>query len=170
MTQIHADPSWLKAARNYIGLKEIPGAKHNSTILGWLEKLKAPFRDDETPWCGSFVGAMMLEGGRPGLPNPWGARNWLKYGKPLDRPAYGCIVVFWRGSKSGWSGHVGFVVGKDSRGRLMVLGANQSNMVRIDPFDTDRVLGYRWPNLAPHDDRYNLPLYKDGGPVSTNEQ
>lgn len=164
------DPPWLKIARSYEGLAEIPGPKHNPTILRWLDRLKAPFRDDETPWCGTFIGAVMAEAGYVALANPWGARNWLKYGKEIPAPAYGCLVIFWRGSKAGWSGHVGFVVGRDRKGNLMVLGANQKDMVRIDPFGRDRVLGYRWPNIAPHPERFDLPLLTSDGKVSTNEQ
>ena len=49
----------------------------------------------------------------------------------LNNPAYGCIVVF---SRAG-GGHVGFLVGKDKQGNLMILGGNQSNAVNIKPFD-----------------------------------
>lgn len=163
------DPKWLQIARGYLGVSEIPGPKHNATILKWLDRLKAPFRDDETPWCGTFVGAVMQEAGLPSLANPWGARNWLKYGKALDRPAYGGLVIFWRGDPKGWSGHVGFVVGRDQRENLMVLGGNQGNSVSIQPFSRARVLGYRWPNIAPLEERFVLPLLNSNGKVSTNE-
>lgn len=164
-----ADPKWLTIARSYLGVAEVPGPKHNPTIVRWLERLKAPFRDDETPWCGSFVGAVLDEAGQMPMANPWGARNWLRYGKALDRPAYGGLVVFWRGDPKGWSGHVGFVVGRDSRNNLMVLGGNQGNRVSIAPFSNARVLGYRWPNIAPRPERFVLPLLDSDGRVSTDE-
>ena len=44
---------------------------------------------------------------------------------------------------------MGFVVGRDPRARLLVLGGNQRDAVNISPFDTARVLGYRWPPGAP---------------------
>jgi uncharacterized protein (TIGR02594 family) len=166
------DPQWLQVARLYVGLAEVPGAGNHPKISAWLQKLKAPFRDDETPWCGTFVGGSLDEAGYPGIANPWGARNWLKYGVEIDRPAYGCIVVFWRGSKSGWSGHVGFVVGVDALGNLMVLGGNQGNKVSIKPFPLERVLehGYRWPGKWPYPGRFVLPVLDSNGRVSTNEQ
>lgn len=163
------DPKWLAVARQYVGLRELPGTRHHSTILRWLDALKAPFRDDETPWCGTFVGGVIEEAGYDGIKNPWGARNWLKLGVELDRPAYGAVVVFWRGSPKGWAGHVGFVVGRDRRQNLMVLGGNQGNAVSIAPFSPTRVLGYRWPGIKPYDQRYILPLLESDGRVSTNE-
>ena len=36
-----AEPIWLQEARKHIGLLEIPGAKHNTTISKWLTELKA---------------------------------------------------------------------------------------------------------------------------------
>ena len=161
-----SEPSWLVRARSYLGLREIPGNKHNSTILRWWNGL---FRDDETAWCGAFVRGVQNEAGYDAIKNFAGARNWLSYGVSLAKPALGAIVVFWRGSKSGWSGHVGYVVGKDKAGNLMVLGGNQGDMVSIKPFKLDRVLGYRWPPGAPLPANDNLPLLTSDGKVSVNE-
>lgn len=162
-------PIWLDRARAYIGQREIKGRKHNPLIVRWWQALKAPFRDDETAWCGAFVGGVLAECGLPVAKNGASARAWLKHGVHLDKPAVGCIVVFWRGSKNGWSGHVGFVVGKDRWGHLMVLGGNQSDAVNIKPFGTDRVLGYRWPSVWPLKERFNLPLLTSDGKPSSNE-
>lgn len=164
-------PHWLDIARTYIGTREIKGPKHSPIILKWWEKIKAPFRDDETPWCGAFVGGVLHEAGMVDkiVKGPAAARNWLNCGVPLDRPAVGCIVIFWRGSPKGWSGHVGFVVGKDRFGNLMVLGGNQSDAVNIKPFSRTRVLGYRWPSIWPDPKRFDLPVLDSNGKVSTNE-
>lgn len=164
-----SEPSWLIRARRYIGLREIPGKKHNPKIVEWWERLKTHFRDDETAWCGAFVGGVLVEDGKQIVSGPAGARNWLKLPNKLSKPAVGCVVVFWRGKRNGWSGHVGFVVGKDRNGNLMVLGGNQGDAVNIKPFSTNRVLGYRWPSIAPNPERYNLPIYESDGKVSTNE-
>jgi uncharacterized protein (TIGR02594 family) len=69
------------------------------------------------------------------------AKAWLEYGERLEKPCLGCIVIFDR--KGG--GHVGFAIGKDRLGRLLILGGNQGNQVSVMPFDTTRVLGYRMP-------------------------
>jgi surface antigen len=59
------------------------------------------------------------------------------------------LVVFWRGSRDGWQGHVGFISGVNSDGSLQVLGGNQGNSVNITRFDRSRVLAYRWPAGVP---------------------
>lgn len=161
--------SWIARARKYLGTKEIPGAKHNSAIVRWWEAIKAPFRDDETPWCGAFVGGVLAENGLATVAGGASARAWLNLPKRLASPAYGCVVIFWRGSPTGGSGHVGFVVGRDKADNLMVLGGNQGDMVSIKPFARSRVLGYRWPSIAPDPSRYELPLLNSDGRVSTNE-
>lgn len=159
-------PSWLEHARSYLGQKEIKGPKHNPLILGWWKKINAAwFTDDETPWCGAFVGGVLAESGMKVAKNAASARAWLNYGHELKKPAVGCIVIFARNG----GGHVGFVVGKDQKGNLMVLGGNQGDTVTIAPFAMSRVLGYRWPGVAPFDYRYDLPLVKSSGKVSTNE-
>jgi uncharacterized protein (TIGR02594 family) len=164
-----SDPLWLARARSFIGLRELPGKNTSTTIAGWLAKLKAPWKDDETPWCGTFVAAVLSDSGFKPVDGWAGARKWLNFGVKLPAPALGCIVVFWRGNPQGWSGHVGFVVGKDAKGNLMVLGGNQGDMVSIKPFSRDRTLGYRWPAGVPTPTMNALPLLTSDGKVSTDE-
>lgn len=173
--------NWIAEAKKYIGIKEVKGVKHNPIILElWKsafeatnQPMPAVFNNDETPWCGGFVGGVLAKAGLVHhIPKNFSmARSWLKAGTKLDKPAYGCIVVFWRGSPNGTSGHVGFVVGKDKFGNLMVLGGNQADKVSIVPFSRARVLGYRWcgtQNL-PANHRFTLPILNSDGKVSINE-
>lgn len=173
--------NWISIAKQYIGQKEIKGTKHNPIVLElWRgafdatkQAMPAVFNNDETPWCGGFVGGVLAKAGLAHhIPKAFAmARSWVNAGTKLDKPAYGCVVVFWRGTRSGQSGHVGFCVGQDSRGNLMILGGNQGDTVSIVPFDKGRVLGYRWcgtqAHPAPH--RYDLSLLASNGRVSTNE-
>lgn len=161
-------PYWLDAARRYIGIHEIHGPQHNETIIRWWSKIGALFRDDETPWCAAFVGGVLEECDIRSTRSA-AARSYLTHGKPLDAPALGAIVVFWRGKPDGWSGHVGFIAGEDKAGNLMVLGGNQGDAVNIKPFARDRVLGYRWPGDKPFPWRYDLPELTSDGELSTNE-
>ncbi len=169
--------NWLKIAREYIGQKEINGTKHNPIIVQlWklaFEATKQPmpavFTNDETPWCGGFVGGVLAKAGLAHhIPKSFAmARAWAAAGTKLDKPAYGCVVVF---SRDG-GGHVGLVVGRDRYGNLMVLGRNQGDAVNIKPFAKSRVLTYRWcgtQNL-PAAGRYNLPVLTSDGRVSKNE-
>ena len=156
---------WLTEARKHIGLKEVPGAGNNPTIIGWLTRLKAWWKEDLTPWCGTFV-AHCLFSAEIAPPKAWyRAKAYLEWGIWIPAPIVGCVVVFDR--KGG--GHVGFVVGKDSRGRLMVLGGNQSDAVSIAPFELGRVAGYRWPPNRTVPTAYTLPILASNGASSTNE-
>ena len=161
---------WISEARQHIGLSEIPGKAHNPTIQNWLRSLTAWWSDDETAWCGTFVAYCCRVGGRDVPKNWFRALSWADAGTRLDEPAYGCIAVF---SRVG-GGHVGFVVGRDREGNIMVLGGNQGNRVSIARFDPKRVTAYVWPSdggnaKQPNRDRFNLPYLLASGNLSTNE-
>lgn len=139
------DPQWLAIARPLIGLHEIHGAEHSPEILGmWRAIKRSGIQSDEVPWCAAFVGACLE---RAGIRSSRfeSAASYLNWGVRLDGPCHGCIVVF---SRDG-GGHVGFVVGLDPAGRLLVLGGNQGDQVSIKAFPVDRVTGYRWPVDVP---------------------
>jgi uncharacterized protein (TIGR02594 family) len=162
------EPVWLRRARQEIGVREIVGSRHSRRVLSYWELAKLSFTDDETPWCAGYVAAMLedcdIRSPRSGM-----ARSFQRWGKELSKPIPGCIVVFWRGSKGGSSGHVGFVTGRDQASNLMVLGGNQGNAVNIKPFLTSRVLSYRWPST--YDTKgAELSTVNSDGIVSNNEQ
>ena len=94
--------------------------------------------------------------------NPLGARNWLAFGVPQQKPALGDVLVFWRGTSGGFSGHVGLYVGEDAQA-FHVLGGNQSDAVTIAFFAKSCLLGARWQRVrvlrgrrrgAPHHQRH----------------
>lgn len=156
-------PHWLQIARAYEGIREIRGPKHHSTIIRWLEKLNAWWRNDEVPWCGVYCAAVMQEAGLPYPKYYMRAKAWSDYGALLrpDRLAPGAILVFDR--KGG--GHVGFYVGEDAE-FYYVLGGNQSNMVNVMKLGKSRLVASRWPRGEPVTGQ---PVYMEGGMVSTNE-
>lgn len=154
---------WIEEARKHIGLREIKGQKHSTVITNWLVRLKAWWKDDETPWCGVFA-AHCMQSARFDIPKHWyRAKDWLTWGVVIAEPAYGAIVVFER--KGG--GHVGFVVGKDRSGNLLVLGGNQGDAVNIRAFPLNRVSGYRWPSGFVLPVKFELAV--GAGELSTNE-
>lgn len=164
-------PFWLQRAMTYIGVAEIAGVKHAAKILSWWQMIRSAFRDDETPWCAAFVGGVLEECGIRSSRSA-AARSYTKWGTALTGPAVGAIVTFWRGTPTGGSGHVGFVVGKDQAGNLMVLGGNQGNSVCVKPFAQTRVLAYSWPQsiAKPYDIGFDkLPVVQSDGRLSTNE-
>lgn len=158
-----SEPSWLKIARSYEGLKEIPGPRHNQTIIRWLGKLKAWWSDDETPWCGVFVARCMQESNLPYPKFYMRAKAWSDYGSLLrrDRLAPGAILVFDRAG----GGHVGLYLGEDA-GHYFVLGGNQGNAVNVMKLGKSRLVASRWPKGEPV---IGKPVYMNGGSVSTNE-
>lgn len=131
-------------AKEYLGLKEYPGAKHNPTIVQFAETVGHGWvQDDETPWCASFVGACLAQAGLQGT-GKLNARSYLGWGEEIniaDAEA-GDIVVFWRGSPDSWTGHVGFYAGHGTN-TVQVLGGNQGNSVSIADYPTSRLLGVR---------------------------
>lgn len=135
------EPKWIELARRLIGLHEVKGPTNNPEILAmWRDIRRGGIKDDETPWCAAFVGAMLE---RAGIVSSRfeSAKSYLDWGLPLKNPIPGCVVVF---SRDG-GGHVGFVVGQDGAGNLLVLGGNQADAVNIKAFPRSRVTGYRWP-------------------------
>lgn len=156
-------PRWLQIAEGYVGVREVRGPRHNPTIIRWLERLNAWWRNDEVPWCGVFCAAVMQEAGLPYPKLYMRAKAWSDYGALLrrDRLAPGAILVFDR--KGG--GHVGFYVGEDA-GFYYVLGGNQSNAVNVMKLGKSRLVASRWPRGEPV---IGKPVYMTGGMVSTNE-
>ena len=167
------EPKWLQVARSYLGLHEYKGNRHNPKILEWWIKIRMPFTDDETPWCAGFVGGVLEECGIRSTRSA-GARSylWQHWGMQLKGPCVGAVVVFWRGSRTGTKGHVGFVVGRDQHGNLMVIGGNQGDAVTIKPFSTDRVLSDHYPAGVAVKGGIgfsSLPVVDSNGMLSTNE-
>lgn len=134
-----------EAMREY-GLQEIPGPKHNQRIMQMLREVEFPFHDDETSWCGTFISAMAKRAGLTFPERGFSARAWLEWGEsvPADEVMTGDVVVYWRSSKTSWKGHVGLFISRSPDGKgIYTLGGNQRNMVSIQLYKAERVLGFR---------------------------
>jgi uncharacterized protein (TIGR02594 family) len=165
-------PDWVVEAAKQNELREIVGPKHNQTIIGWVKELGgASWRDDETPWCGTFVAHCLQVAGRAYPKNWYRALAYSDYGTKLNKPAYGAIGVMTR--KGG--GHVTFIIGKLPDGRLACLGGNQNNQVNVTAYPLDRFENFIWPEKAgstkstPLPDRFELPIYKGNLTAVTSE-
>ncbi len=135
----------MEIANSYVGTDEIRGSKHNPVILEYFDAVGHGWvKDDETPWCAAFVGAVLEEAGHKGT-GSLAARSYLNWGHKVTRPKYGDLVVFWRGTKDGWQGHVGFYV-RETKEYVYCLGGNQKNSVNVSRYSKDRILGYRRPS------------------------
>jgi len=96
-------------------------------------------KDDETPWCSSFVNWCVGNAGYT-VTGSAAARSWAKYGQSC-KPHPGCIVVMTRTG----GGHVGFYV-RETAKYVYILGGNQSNKVSIAGYDKGRIIAYRLPS------------------------
>lgn len=159
------EQTWITKAKSYIGLKEIKGDVAAPEIVQFWKDIKnSGLKDDETPWCAGFVGACLEQVGIKSTRSA-ASQSYLNWGEVLSKPIMGCIVVF----KRDGGGHVGFVMGKDQNGNIMVLGGNQSDAVNIKPFKTERIVGYRWPIGVKHPIETTLKIASSDGKLSTNE-
>jgi uncharacterized protein (TIGR02594 family) len=135
-------PRWIISALSGLGETEIPGAATNAFIGRCLLSVKQS-SDDEIPWCSAYVNYAFVLSGIAGTDNA-AARSWLEWGDELKELKFGCVGVFQRGLEL-WQGHVGFCFGKwgDS---IILLGGNQSNMVKFSLYPATTLLGLRWPS------------------------
>lgn len=132
----------LQIALSQYLTKEFTGSKHNPEVLKYFDEIgHAYVDDDETPWCSAFMNWVAMKAGaeRSGKVN---ARSWMNAGEETTDPQPGDVCVLWRGSKSGWQGHVAIFIAKKD-GLVHMLGGNQNDMVCITSYPEDRILGYR---------------------------
>lgn len=152
-------PRILKTGLSLYGVVETPGSRSTPAIMAWARRvgIEKIYLNDDTAWCGLYMAYVALEAGWEPPVNPLGARNWLSFGRPVSEgpgpaaPALGDVLVFWRGSRSGWMGHVGLYVGEDHEA-YHVLGGNQDNRVSIKRIPKNRLLGARrcpWRTAQP---------------------
>ena len=138
-------PEWVKIAYNELGVREIPGPQENPHIVKYFSVIgaKPNYRDDIDDWASAFVewSLNQVEIYGPKSDEPFA---WLEWGKELDKPVIGCIVVM---SFSGLH-HVGFYFGEDAD-FVHVLGGNEDDAVNIFRYPKSSVYGYRWPPKMP---------------------
>lgn len=133
-------------AISQIGFGEVNGDADNPEILKYFDELGFDGKKlkDETAWCSAFVNWCAKTCGLE-YSGKLNARSWLTVGEPLEEncePQIGDLVVFWRGSKDSWKGHVGIYMNKVDNW-IFVLGGNQSNSVSVMPYSDSRLLEYR---------------------------
>lgn len=139
---------WLDVGQRKKGLHE---KRDNAALKAFLKSDGKTLGDPASlPWCGDFVETCIaLALPEEPLPNnPYGAINWLQFGKPVS-PRKGAVLVFWRGSPASWTGHVGFYVSEDAT-HFHVLGGNQTDSITVSRIAKARLRkdGSRWPLTA----------------------
>lgn len=137
----------MAIARREIGTKEVVGSRHSPRVLQYHGATRLQARDDETPWCASFV-CWVLEQSCIASTRSAAAIHYETWGQALESPTVGAIVVFDRPTlKNPRSRHVAFFDHEDGDD-WYVLGGNQRNQVCIAPYPRDRVNAVRWPLIS----------------------
>jgi uncharacterized protein (TIGR02594 family) len=162
-------PKMLKIALELYGIRETVGQKHNPVILEWAKQLglEKIYKDDETPWCGLFMGVLAQRAGKDNPLKSYDilrALKWAEFGKSVPVPMLGDVLVF----KRSGGGHVGLYVGEDEIA-YHVLGGNQGNGVNIMRLAKSRLHAARRPhyNMIPMNVR--IVRLSPQGAISTNE-
>ena len=134
----------LNIGLSQYGVKEIPGTKHNPTIVGYSKEIGyGGVVDDETAWCSIFMNWCALKAGLQ-RSKKLNARSWLNIGEEVKEPQAGDVVIFWSESKNSWKGHVAIYVNhSENKKYINCLGGNQSNKVCIRAYKAEQLLGFR---------------------------
>ena len=141
---------WMNQAISQLGVTEDkrPG-KSNPNVIEY-HSTTGKFKDDAVPWCASFANWCLVQSDIRSL-NSARAFDYKNFGVKLGKPAYGAIAIM------NYS-HVGFVAGRNSDGRIVILGGNQGDAVNYSPNAVSAVLQYRYPKgFKPN---YKLPAFK----------
>lgn len=141
-------PVWLNWMMSKLGLQEVAGAGDNPEIIEWMKLTTLPrsMWHDATAWCSVAANAAFMLNGIEGTRSA-AALDWLKWGKKLDKPKLGCVVVFNRYNSNGEliGGHVAFFL-EQKGDRIQVVGGNQGDAITKQWYSTANVRGYRWPD------------------------
>ena len=131
-TADRANAGVYSIAKTYVGLHE---RKHTGKL-----KRSVGVNPIRTPWCGAFVGAVVKRGGGTLPAGHMRAASWAKWGKSvsLANARKGDVVVV----RTRRGHHVGFFSGK-SGNKVMLLGGNQSNQVKVSGYRVSSIRAIR---------------------------
>ena len=162
---------WIDAAFEELGTARFEGEASNPRIEEYLThtQLTGAAINDKTSWCAGFANFALESREIKGTGSAM-ALSFRHFGESLDNPAYGSIATI---SYGGGKGHVGFVVGKNSNGQILILGGNQGaakkggqNEVNISPNSASK-FKYNYP--AGYKPYYNLPVLNIKGKAVSYE-
>lgn len=134
---------YMEEALKWMGTKEVAGPVANKDIVMFDKYTSLKATSDEVPWCSSFANYVVHACGDKGT-NSAAARSWLDWGKAIDKPEYGCLVIIDRRDKGNPNAaHVTFYICDVEPAHIQCVGGNQGDMVKMSVYPKDKVLGYR---------------------------
>lgn len=159
----------IEVLSHEIGVKEVRGRESSPQILRYAKESGFEnYTSDETAWCSLFANWIAFNVNLERT-DDLAARSWLNVGIPIDQPEPGDVVVFLRGDRNSWQGHVAFFMGFSfDHSRVYCIGGNQGNQVSLTAYPLERVIGFRRlrkltvPNLS----KINLKLGDTGKEVA----
>jgi uncharacterized protein (TIGR02594 family) len=137
------EPAWMSLAFAERGVRRFGPGESNPRIVEYNAHTNLAGYDDKISWCSSFLNWCLARTGQRGTGSAL-ARSWLEWGRALDSPVYGCVVVLSRDDPASWKGHVSFYLRHDAD-TIYLFGGNQLGEVRELDYPLASVLGYRWP-------------------------
>jgi len=120
-------PRMLVEALKLYGTTESKGRANNAGILDWAKEVGVTYTEDLTPWCGLFMAVVAKRAGKTPPHDPLWALNWRNFGRTIDHPMLGDVLVFTRPGGA----HVTMYCGEDA-GAYHCLGGNQGDSVCIE--------------------------------------
>ena len=151
-------PTWFLIALKELGVSETKGVNHSPRVLEYHDTTTLDADTDEVPWCSSFINWCIVKAGLKGT-NSAAARSWLDWGRRIEKPTLGCLVVFSRGSNPK-AGHVGFYVESVNHGKhLNVIGGNQNDRVQLSTYPVTSVLAYIMPKNRKKDKKMDTKTF-----------
>lgn len=167
-------PKMLLEALKLLDIAEFSGAPDNPVILAWAKevggKVKRFYTKDSIPWCGLFMAVVAQRGAKTLPVDPLWALNWASFGKAVEQPMLGDVLVFVRRTPEGTkAGHVALYVGEDDT-CYHILGGNQADKVCIVRKEKSLLHAARRPNYKVQPANVRRVVLDASGGVSTNEQ
>lgn len=129
----------IKVAQNTLGMNE---TEQREALAEFFKNGGINLDPSTQAWCAAWANGALAGLGIQGTGSAM-ARSFLEWGMEVSDPQMGDVVVLSRGDPNGWEGHVGFFMGYDDKGNILVLGGNQSDAVNVQAYSANRLLGFR---------------------------
>jgi len=167
-------PKLVSAGLQYLGIKEIPGAKSNPVILDMAAGLgiSSIYKNDDVSWCALFINHILRITGKPPLDygkdkyNLLRAKYLVNWGAPVPHgdEMLGDIAIF---NREG-GGHVAIIIA-ETGSTFIVLGGNQSNSVSFTEISKTRLASCRRYYSIAAPTSVKKYIMDSSGKLSTNE-
>jgi len=148
----HCCPAYGRAKsvqQKIVSIAQAEIGKGETTANNCGEDIRKYLRGKENlSWCGGFV-VWVLEQAGVSEPSSLSAKAIYNQAKEkgLFEPQAGDLIVFWRGKKSDWRGHIG-IVSKVSEKKIFVIEGNKGSFpAKVSEFEypkdnVPKLLGY----------------------------